>query len=97
VRTCRNVDIEEKELELIVYPNPVREDFDLTVYSFEGGDAELRIFDALGKVVFSNELSLDTGVNSFAIPLEGALTQGLYHLDVSTDRERNSTKLYVAE
>jgi len=48
-------------------------------------------------VVFSNELSLDTGVNSFAIPLEGALTQGLYHLDVSTDRERNSTKLYVAE
>lgn len=96
-RTCRNVDIEEKELELAVYPNPIKEDFDLTVYSFTGGDAELRIFDALGKVVYSNQLSLESGVNTFFVPLEGGLSQGLYHLDVSTSRERNSTKLYLTD
>ncbi len=96
-RTCSKVDIDEKELELIVYPNPIREDFDLTVFSFEGGDAQLRIFDALGKVVYNNEISLDSGVNTFFVPLQGSLTQGLYHLDVSTARERNSTKLYITD
>jgi hypothetical protein len=68
-------------LQLAMYPNPVEESATLNFEMPEQGKAKIEVFDALGKVVYSNETYFGEGANSIALA-DLAIASGNYFVRV---------------
>ena len=56
-RKCHKINIEERHLALNIAPNPILSNFDLHVYSFESGTAQMVITDLMGREIISRTSS----------------------------------------
>ena len=61
-------------------PNPSKADVRIFVESPSNGAVTLRLYDVVGRLVFSNEQTLGAGVNSLAIP---PLPAGIYVVGIA--------------
>lgn len=68
-------------LQLAMYPNPLEESATLNFEMPEQGKAKIEVFDALGKVVYSNEFYFGKGGNSIAL-VDLAIASGNYFVRV---------------
>ncbi len=71
-------------LQVVVYPNPVRDELILQYQNGTGGTLSLELFDALGKRIFQRQLS-NPGQDDFYALGMGKQPEGTYWLKV-TDR-----------
>lgn len=90
---CHKIEVEQKHLALSVFPNPVRENLSVNIYTFSQGDAELRITDPLGKQVQTFDLNLEFGVNTVSLNINNALVPGFYHLHLHMGEEFTVKKI----
>ncbi len=96
-RICNKVEIAEKHLEVSVFPNPVRSDFDLTLFSFKEDDATLIIRNMMGQEVVQQNLSIVRGINAFKHRLPKSLAPGTYLMEVIMGYDRTTAKLLKSD
>ncbi len=94
IRTCRTVDIRERHLELLVYPNPIESDYDITIFSFEEGTANLFTTDLLGQIVNQEPVHLYKGINTISLSLNSGLPRGIYNLQITLGHRQNTIKVF---
>ncbi|NND08605.1 MAG: T9SS type A sorting domain-containing protein [Saprospiraceae bacterium] len=88
--------INQPTLKMSVYPNPIRESFNLEFQLENGGDAELTITNVMGQTVQSRRLPTTAGDNTFNMILDESLTNGIYQVRISKDGDYGVHKLVVA-
>ena len=93
-RSCHDLEIEERHLEMLIFPNPVLHDYDLTLFSFSEGDANLTIRNMLGQIIEQQTLPLEKGVNSFKSSLRSGLPVGHYTFEVQMEHEAETIKVF---
>ena len=81
---------EEGEFEISAYPNPFVEGIKLDMFIEESAVIDIRIFNALGKEVYTRQLSVDEGYQTSRIELS-ELSSGVYimkvnNLDINIDQ-----------
>jgi aminopeptidase N len=78
-------DVEPGQLNLMVYPNPVNDQFTVQLKNFKGGFVRLQLFDMSGKNVYSLQQPLYNGREFLTIPA-ASLATGKYLLKVADDQ-----------
>jgi peroxidase len=96
-RTCHKIEIEEKHLAITVAPNPIQEDFNLHIYAFERGDAQVIVSDIMGREIMRIPVFLDRGINSFNLNLASGMPIGFYNLEVHQGLRFNAQKILKAK
>jgi hypothetical protein len=71
-----------------IYPNPVINNVSVTYYSTSKHNLELRLFDALGKIIATKNVIANKGMNTYNMDMEN-FTVGNYQLQV-IDRKGNA-------
>jgi hypothetical protein len=66
-----------------IYPNPFRDELNLSVFTSEPGDMMIDIYDLSGRIVYSNnENYLNAGINSILINTIGKFNSGIYVMKI---------------
>ncbi len=79
---------------ITVYPNPSKGAFTLNLSNLKSENIEINIFDQLGRVVFTQDLSDNDQIGNYSIDLTGE-TKGVYFLRVSSDKGIITRKLVI--
>lgn len=80
--------------ELSLYPNPASTSATLQFNGFDKGKGLLQVFDIVGQLVITKDLSVISGENQYQLDL-AALPKGLYSLRVSYNGMTRNEKLIV--
>lgn len=75
-----------KEYSHYWYPNPTADNAKLEINTQKNLPGTLRVYDALGKIVFTKNLQLNAGSNNYTIPT-AAFQKGLYVYVISLNNE----------
>ncbi len=67
-----------------LFPNPADREINLKWESEVSGRVAIQVVDLNGRVLFSNDISVVKGRNSFSYPVDG-LTNGIYFLKITSD------------
>lgn len=79
---------------LSLYPNPNNGQFNLDVQVKQAQDAQIVIFDMVGKNLYQKEVLLNRGEN--IVPVEcNNLPTGVYHLSLISESEQRSLRLVI--
>lgn len=78
-----------------VVPNPTQGDAHVIVKSATNTDAKISVSDITGKVVFTTEAPVYSGVAQIVIPASAITTKGMYLVHVLTGNETSTQKLVV--
>jgi len=79
---------------ILVQPIPFTDQFSVNSYFAEKGKAVLRIYSIEGKEIYANEYSVLPGLNKFSFSAnELNLSNGMYLLQISTDKESYKQKI----
>ena len=81
---------------LNVYPNPAHEKVMVEINSFTKGDVTLKIADVDGRIVLSENMILNKGINKTTIDLAN-FNNGIYFLTVQDERNVFSKRIVVAQ
>jgi endo-1,4-beta-xylanase len=84
----------EREVQLLIAPNPAREFVHISIVSEKQLVGELVLFDALGKKIHHQALPAGAGNQDIMLPLEG-ITPGIYWVQLRTEQGQLSQKLVV--
>ena len=84
--------ITNTDLDVTVFPNPVRYQAHVKSYSKDAGEGVARIFDATGRVVMEQDITFIRGINTMSIDVENVLVQGTYVLQLERDGSYNSIR-----
>lgn len=80
--------------DVIVHPNPSNGSFKVSFYSQTQEDLSMVIYDNLGKECYSSSFTLDKGVNSIPVALNG-VRNGVYYLRTVIGEEVMTQKIVV--
>jgi PKD repeat protein len=94
VITCVGVDEEADRLALDVFPNPSQGIVKLNIVADMFNTAELKVIDAMGKVVYQQSNIQVNGSLTKEIDLTG-YPQGIYFITVSGDDKQVSKKIFL--
>ncbi len=84
---------ENDAAEVVVYPNPSRDVFNVELDNFQNKTVSIEVFDALGRVVFRKSIEIESSKEIERIDLEG-YTHGHYLLNInSNDGFQTSIKM----
>lgn len=72
-----------------LFPNPARENIQVQYAAALNGKAMLLISDASGKLVYQSSITLKTGINTFAVPVQ-QLSPGYYTINLIEENKRVS-------
>jgi bacillolysin len=67
--------------DMTVYPNPAKDKLNVNFTAAEAGTTSVSITDLMGRVVMQQEISVEEGMNTIALPLN--YMPGLYFLNVA--------------
>lgn len=79
--------IEDEVDDIIIYPNPAKEFITITNLKSR---ADIKIFDALGKIMFYSSKSLSSNINISNLP------NGVYYLSIKLDNNIYTKKFIIA-
>lgn len=74
----RNLESKHQEYNASIFPNPNRGAFTINVLSELNSDIDIKIFDAIGKMLYNEQRNLNEGENSFNIELKN-VEPGIYY------------------
>ncbi|NND08282.1 MAG: T9SS type A sorting domain-containing protein [Saprospiraceae bacterium] len=92
-RICKVNVVDDQHLSLAVGPNPIVDNYQLTIFAFDQGPAEVHITDMLGRVVQRESLQITRGSNNIAMRFSEAAPRGVYSLSVRMGEYENTTKV----
>jgi hypothetical protein len=72
-----------------LFPNPARDNIQVQYAAALNGPARLLISDASGKIVYQSSISLKTGINTFAVPVQ-QFSPGYYTINLIEENKRVS-------
>ena len=75
------------------FPNPFAESVTLQLDAVEPGDTQLQLHDALGRVVWQQQLRLGVGITTHTIPATAHLPRGLYRLTIRQGQQQRHLSL----
>lgn len=82
--------------EFSIYPNPATTEFTIQFKSDVQGFVDVRIFNALGTVVFNKRFELLPGNSSITIPLQNEKVKpGMYYVQIENGQYSKTQKLIV--
>lgn len=73
-------DVEERPIELKIYPNPVVDHFRMELRSEQSGLGYVQVTDLLGRVLLTEKMDVVRGENGIDIQLERRLPAGIYNV-----------------
>lgn len=82
-------DLNENEVDVKIYPNPIRETGRLALYSNQADDVEINIFDLSGKLISTHTDKVYPGKNTYEI---SNYPSGMYIANISTNSWQKSLK-----
>jgi len=78
-----------------VYPNPNQGNFTINVSTPESGTAAIKMFDLNGKVVFENNVNLESGNNDIPVEVSTSRTSGIYLVQMQFGGHVSSTRILI--
>lgn len=87
----RSVLVENKPELLSVFPNPAAELITVSFYASQKEDFTLELIDATGRIVYSNSITAEKGINSTDLDLS-RFNQGVYFVSLTNKSEVLQTK-----
>lgn len=88
-------DVEERPVELKIYPNPVVDHFRMELRSEHSGRGYVQITDLLGRVLTTRTAEVVQGENSMEIQLNQRLPAGIYHVVFSLDGQIGRKRVVI--
>ena len=88
--------IEENNISVSLYPNPISSNATISVDLLENANATLEIVDVLGKTIMRENYSLNSGNNTIGINVD-KMTNGIYFAHLSINGEINTVKITVSK
>ena len=85
--------VNQEVIDLQAFPNPFSNDFQLKITTNAGEFAQIRVFDAVGRLLFSKKKFLYGGENILAIPASAQWSEGLYYYEVETNQDKYAGKI----
>ena len=73
-------------LQLSIFPNPVQSTAQVRIHTEESTSGKLTIYNATGKLAYSNTIQLAQGENQITLPVQ-QLSSGVYLLQVATNTD----------
>jgi hypothetical protein len=92
IATVINPDIDATDLEIVVFPNPFKSDFDVRIVSSTDNRATIRVFDALGKNVLSMDKDIKSGESLIPITENNDWKSGLYLISVTINNKTHTIR-----
>ncbi len=77
---------------VVIYPNPVRDQLNVEIYSGRSSQARIHLLDVQGRVLQSREVKIIQGQNMLTMDLN-ATSAGIYFLEVYTDQAKKVIRL----
>lgn len=95
-RTSSSEDVISNDYEQIlnIYPNPVKDFMTIQFNASEQANADLRVYDMLGRNVLSGQQKCEKGMNKFEMNLT-ELNKGVYFLEVNNGFEKEIKKIII--
>lgn len=82
-----------RRLEIKAYPNPLAEYLNLYIKTLRQEEANLQIFDGVGRVVFQQDLLLRVGENNYQFELGDRIRNGVYVVSLQSKQGRGSLRI----
>jgi 1,4-alpha-glucan branching enzyme len=86
-----------KSIRMVATPNPFRQDLRLEIAMPVAQTAQLVLTDIYGKMVFQQQVSLQSGVNAVRMTHSEKLAAGTYVLTMTTSQNKTTLKVVKAE
>jgi PKD repeat protein len=87
-------DITDNKLNVNIYPNPSSGNFNISLFSADGDNCTLLVYNLLGECLYRDYFRLASGKNSRSINLE-SLSQGLYYLKLEFNNNSFIQKIVI--
>ena len=94
-----NEDVDEQTYNGLIYdifPNPANDKINVRFYQDNFGKANILLFNTLGQLVYSNNISVDDCLSEYVIPVEN-LQKGMYFLNITNADGLNETVKIIVE
>lgn len=82
-----------RRIDIEAFPNPVADNFTLTIKSVRPEKATLRITNKVGQIIKEEALTIARGENKFAYQLDENYTSGLYIISLQTEDQVGQLKI----
>jgi aminopeptidase N len=89
-KTEKLMEIESSTLNFVVYPNPFKDQFSILIQRFKSKSVQIKLYDIIGRTVFSKQVELYKGGELISVPTTG-LVAGKYLLTVTDETGIPST------
>ena len=91
------IGIEEiSEHDISIFPNPFADYTNVSVYSKNGENTDISIYNTIGSKVYSKHLSLSKGLNNIKLE-SGDLSPGTYYVNIVVDGETHLKRLSIVK
>ncbi|GDX53249.1 hypothetical protein LBMAG27_22960 [Bacteroidota bacterium] len=103
VNTCRAEEMSEEQVaqmvDVVLYPNPNEGQFtiDLSSYDLSSSEVSIDVYNVLGQVVYSKNLTLSEGKLNNLIQLPSTIEDGLYNVRIKKGNYETYTKIVVSK
>ena len=86
-------EVTKTNLDIAIFPNPVRSTINIKTYSSSEGNAVLRLFDMQGRLVLQVDYFFSQGINTMSIDIDHLLLPGVYAIQLEKDGAYNTIKM----
>ena len=83
------------QIGVLVYPNPVSDQFTVALESTESGEISIQLKDMNGRQIWIIRDFLYPGENEFVLQLDQNIVTGLYYLDIKSGNEKVTKKIMI--
>ncbi len=88
------IDKVSEQLDWSIYPNPTNTEFSVRINTAITGTLQIRLLDAVGRIVFTNETTALGESNTIQVPV-GNLEKGMYSVVIENEKGRFVKKIVV--
>jgi hypothetical protein len=94
--TVKAVKGKSSQMDIMVMPNPVKDkQLNIQLSGYEKGNYSLMLYNAAGSLVYSKQLTLNTGNTTMQVNLPAGLAKGIYQLAVTDGNTKHSKAISV--
>lgn len=91
-----NTIVNSTNTSMLVYPNPTSDLFNLSgSFNENNVEAQIKIVNTLGQIVFQSIITLDKGTYDLPISLTSTISDGLYYVNVFSNNEKQESQLLI--